>query len=314
MIIRSTLFSLLALCFVSALGCGSEQAADPVDQQSKGHPCFDQNNPEACVVMGKRVLKGARPEYGKARRLLSRACLVKDAEGCSLFGGLLQNGMGGPIDLQRAADSLTIGCDGGQEAACLNLASLYNNPLNERRDAMQAERLLKRLCSADPPSSLACQQLGDMYNDPSLTGDASEALTHHKTACDLGEKSSCVAAATLTIRADATNNDERNAAVQQLEALCEEKTELGCFDLAKLHEEGRVPGGSAAQAAVLYRAVCDHDAPTGCFEAGQLYERGLIQARDFEATALYTRACAHGHDQACERRSILAAIQEAAQQ
>ena len=296
------------------MGCAS--APEPIELNVKpaAHPCFDQNKPQACLVLGKRVLGKARPEYDTARRLLSRACLVKDPEGCSLFGELLQNGLGGPIDLQRAAETLTVGCEGEQEAACLNLATLYNNPLNERRDSARAKSLLQRLCSADPPSSLACQQLGDMYNDPSKASDAGAALSHHRTACELGEQTACVRAATLSLQAATTSSDDKMAALKRLEALCEEDTDLGCFELAALHQEGRVPGGSAAQAAVLYRVVCDHDAPRGCFEAGQLYERGLIQARAFEATALYTRACEHGHDLACERRSILAALQEAAQQ
>lgn len=314
MFFRSLLLSLLAFGLATALGCGS--APDPVELpvQAPSHPCFDKNNLDACMVLGKRVLSQSRPDYAKARRLLSRTCLVKNPEGCALFGELLQEGMGGPIDLQRAADALTVGCEGGQETACLNLASLYNNPLNERRDPAQAKRLLQQLCTGDTPSSLACQQLGEMYSDPNTSRDAGEALTHHRTACGLGEKNACVAAATIAIGAETTNVTDRAAAVSQLESLCEEDTDLGCFELASLHEAGKIPGGSSAQAAVLYRAVCDHDAPRGCYEAGQLYERGLIQSRAFEAAALYTRGCENGHDKACERRSVLAALQEAAQQ
>jgi TPR repeat protein len=313
MIIRSTLLSVLVFCFASAIGCGGGQEAVQAQSKPKGHPCFEQNNMQACLVLGKRTLDKTRPDHGKARRLLSRACLVRDAEACALFGGLLQNGLGGPIDLQRAADALSVGCEGGQEGACLNLAALHNNPLNERKDPEQAKALLQRLCSSDPPSSRACEQLGDMYNDPNAPSDGHEALGHHNTACELGQKSACVAAATLTVRASTSSTDDKQAAARRLESLCEEDIELGCFELASLHQEGNIPGGSAAQAALLYRAVCDHEPPRGCYEAGRLYERGLIQARSFEATALYTRACEHGHDIACERRSMLAALQEATQ-
>ena len=98
----------------------------------------------------------------------------------------------------------------------------------------------------------------DVVTEPSSAG---EALSHHTTACALGEQTSCVTAAALTVQADDTGPDERQAAVKQLETLCEQDTDLGCFESRSASRTR--PRGSAF-AAVLYRAVCDHDAPRGC--------------------------------------------------
>ena len=306
---RQPLLAGLAILFLS--GCMAPSQNQPREGRLLGNPCLDGGNTEVCVSLGKRALQTTRPDYPEARLYLSRACLVNHPEGCLLFGELLQEGRGGPIDARRATTALSTACDGQVEDACIRLANLLLEENNPVADPQKALMLLWRTCESNPPSFDSCHRYGEALSEGvgQTSPNPEAALTAFQTACEGGLQKSCVRQALALTAQEPSDRFTQSPTLEQagslLRGACEAGDIDGCFALGELEREGRLEGASSVRAAMLFRRVCSEDPARGCFEVAQLMEQGLVKARKNEVASLYTVACENGRTEACTRRDRL---------
>lgn len=307
---RQLSFAALAL-FLGAGCIGSTETAPVEETPLLGDPCLDRGETDVCVSLGKRSLSGTRPDYPKARLYLSRACLVNHPEACNLFGELLQEGRGGPVDLRRATKALSVACDAEQKDACTRLADTLLEPNNPIANPSKALDLLAGRCGAEPSILKSCERYGDALaaGTTGLPADPEAAMNVFRKACSSGLQSSCVRQAGV-LMTDApkepfARSPELEEAGALLRSACKGGDVDGCFTLGELERDGKLAGASSVRAAMLFRAVCSADPARGCFEIAQLMEQGLVKSRRNEVASLYSVACENGRTEACIRRNQL---------
>jgi len=316
---------LLSLPLLGALAACNDEAAELLLTCEGG-------NVEACYNDGVSYADTTRPQYNKARKAFSTACM-KDlhpklrtenperaasqaqarAKSCYALGKLVAEAKGGPKDPARAAELFEIACrpdvnnpSAGPQVpdACVDLAHALYDGVGIRQDAERAVELLGTGCSASPPDHRACTLLAQAYAEGKgvKKKDAKRAMELLSSSCEAKYADACVEAGDLAL-ASKRSKDVVLAADFYRQG-CEIDARKGCFELAELHAKGRFPEASDQKASEYYQKTCNIDPTRGCFEAAKLMEEGKVEAGEGEIESLYNLACEHGHTEACAKRQI----------
>ncbi len=297
-------------------------------------------NVEACYNDGLGYSDTTRPQYNKARKSFSTACMkdihpklrtenperakaqaMARAKSCYSLGKLVRDAKGGPKDLARAAELFEIACKpdlsnpgaGSQVPdACVDLAYALWDGEQVRQDPERSVELLSTACQKDPPDHRACTLLAVAYAEGRGVEKADEDRAKEllKSSCDAKYADACVQAGGLAVEGKRKADIETAAAFYQQG--CDIDARKGCYELAQLHAEGKFEGASDASASEFFQKTCNIDPTRGCYEAAKLMEEGKVEAREGQIESLYNTACEHGHTEACAKRQIdLEAVREA---
>lgn len=133
----------------TAFYAGDQVAADPqraLDFAERGCALDEY---DACNILGLLYLlpPGPAPDIGKAREILGRACRAGNPRACGNFGrALLERGDGVQPDAARARDVLSGACDNDVADACARYATLLDDGLGGDVDTEKATRVRRRAC------------------------------------------------------------------------------------------------------------------------------------------------------------------------
>ncbi len=289
-------------------------------------------NVAACFKDGMGYADTTRPQYNKARKAFSTACMkdlhprlrtedperakvhaMARAKSCYALGKLVRDAKGGPKDPARAAELFEIACKpdasnpkAGPQVpeACVDLAYALYEGEQVREDPERAVELLGTACRGEVPNHRACTLLGIAYAEGNgvQKNDLEMAHTLLSTSCEAKHADACVEAGNLTVGSRRRADLELAAAFY--EQGCEIDARKGCYELANLHAEGKFPAASDGSASEFFQRTCNIDPTRGCFEAARLMEEGKVEAREGQIESLYNTACEHGHTEACAKRQI----------
>jgi TPR repeat protein len=316
---------LLTLPLLGALTGCNDEAAEMLLTCEGG-------NVEACYKDGLRYSDTTRPQYNRARKAFSTACMkdlhpklrtdnperakvhaVARAKSCYALGKLVRDAKGGPKDPARAAELFEIACrpdinnpQAGPQVpeACVDLAYALYDGEQVREDPERAVELLGTACHAEPPDHRACTLLGKAYAEGKgvKKKDLDMANELLATSCEAKHADACVEAGNLTVESRRKAEIEVTASFYQ--KACDIDARKGCYELASLHAEGNWPEASDASASEFFQKTCNIDPTRGCYEAAKLMEEGKVEAREGQIESLYNTACEHGHTEACAKRQI----------
>lgn len=150
-----------------------------------------------CRDLGRARLLAPAPDPRLAAALLTKACEIGDAAGCSDLGVLYALGRGVAQSDERAAALARRACEQGSAIACSNQGALLAegaaapNP-GESREALEGRilRLLRLSCDALVPEG--CTNLGTALDAGKLTArDTHGAGRAYRRACDAGFALAC---------------------------------------------------------------------------------------------------------------------------
>jgi len=85
-------------------------------------------------------------ELKRARELSYKACAAKSANGCAIYGYLLQNGKGGPQDYELASSISLYACENGHNRGCGDLAQQFEKGLGVKQSNSRAFILYGKQC------------------------------------------------------------------------------------------------------------------------------------------------------------------------
>jgi TPR repeat protein len=94
---------------------------------------------------GCMVAREAR-DFGSARSLCSRACVLGDEDGCDVTGYMLDHAEGGAEDLFRAALYFERSCEMGSGSGCSNAGTMYERGRGVTKSVDDAIRFYLRAC------------------------------------------------------------------------------------------------------------------------------------------------------------------------
>ena len=320
-------------------GIGCARGADLIDRGIGGKP-----DPGAAKAM-----------FEKAVALLGPKC-PEDSGACFVFGILQEEGKGIAKEPAKAIVSYRHGCNGGSGDACVRLATALDEGLGGPKDIDGANEALDKACTRYDNGD-ACQKIGERLGiakktlphafelakrgcelDPKYCGtlaefyrlgfgiaaaDQVEATRSYKTACEAGGgwcdtygrrahdgigMTADVAAAQLALERGckggwpvacyqaaqyliaAKTDDARASTIANMG--CDAKHGNSCYLAGWMASVGRAGPTSAERALALFERACASKSSVGCNAAGDAYRAGSGTAADpNKATALFERAC-----------------------
>lgn len=168
---------------------GVIKAADLYDQACQ------KGNANACAALAPMLRMGVGPvreDKPRAFALYERACDLGAADGCNGAGVCLESGECATQDYQKAAEYYQRACK-HWDFACGNLGSLYVRGLGVPVDLDRAARLLEMGCAnKDEPNKGACYNLGIRYkNGEGVPRDVNRSRELFRKACVAGMSMAC---------------------------------------------------------------------------------------------------------------------------
>ena len=132
--------------------------------------------------------------------------------------------------------------------------------------------------------------------------DLSKAADFYRQACEGGEALGCSSLGEFYVRGEGVGQDDDRAAALFGQA-CEGGIARACADLAAMHVLGRGPEQDPVEVAALSHSACEAREALACFVLGHLFENGEgVGQDDDRAAALFGQACELGLDEACDAR------------
>jgi TPR repeat protein len=119
--------------------------------------CVSEQRAPACVALADELERSDR-NLVAARQVREAACRLGSADGCDRLADMLENGIGGPAQLERAVALREQECDAGRLPACEQLGNSLS--IGGLKDPQRARAALKRAC--DGGRVLACARLEEL--------------------------------------------------------------------------------------------------------------------------------------------------------
>lgn len=174
--------------FLSSPGLGQVESAETLTSS-----CEEDRDAESCMAMAIRTYEGrsVTKDHVLSRRFSAMACEAGKLVGCNLLAALLQDGAGGPQDLEGAAYHFRRACDGGYNGACFNLGQLrYNHHAGEPDHLREARTMFAKGC--DGGFAKSCNNQAVMLKrGEGGNQDLAAARALFERACKAGEVNSC---------------------------------------------------------------------------------------------------------------------------
>lgn len=198
---------------------------------------------------------------------------------------MLYQGIGTPVDKQRARDLARRSCDAGVFRGC-NVLGLIHEDAREKDRALE---LFRRAC--DGKEWRGCANLGRVRIEE---GNAAEGIRLHEQACRMGGTSSCIAAASRL--APGQPNPDATRAAEMFRLGCEGGDLDACNGLGTCYARGEGVPRNDARAIELFTRACDGNVGIGCKGLGDMF----ASTDPTRAQAAYKRSCDLGYKRGCE--------------
>jgi len=222
---------------------GREQACTALkainDDAGSGKPANSQ--PKSNATTNSTAAKAAadrawsfykQKDYSQALPAFQEACTGKIADGCTMAGYLLQNGLGKNADHKKAFDLFKLGCDLGDAWGCSDLGFMFEKGQVVTLNYSRALALYKQACDGGALSG--CSNLGYMYeNSEGVAQDYPLAMALFKQACDGNEMLGCDNLGTIYQYGRSVPIDLERAR-QLYDQACKGGNDFGCRDLKAL--------------------------------------------------------------------------------
>jgi TPR repeat protein len=201
--------SVVAVSLLGGYGVERDAALGMADWKS----ACDANDRWACAGLCAHFSAGkskdeaaARPFCDRTVSLFTRVCDLGSGEGCAQLASFYQDGVGVPVDQDRAkalyaaaVEPLRSECEAHHAFACGFLGRIHERGLGAPKDVAARLRAERMQCDAGDAS--ACASYAERLRKGDLVERSNErAKFYDAKACDLGYASSCTAAfVSLTI-------------------------------------------------------------------------------------------------------------------
>jgi TPR repeat protein len=181
---------------------------------------------EACWRLGE--LGRRSPTSGiNVLALFDRACRGGDGEGCASLGTVLDQGIAGPPDRDKAFALFKQGCDLGSARACTLYGSAFEHARGTPMDVPHAAALYGKACDAGFADG--CNRLSTLYFEGrnGVGQDPARGIELLKKACKLGQGGACVVLA-LRMKAGMGLPKDEAGARELLRTTCAAGEKLAC--------------------------------------------------------------------------------------
>ena len=238
------------------------------------------------------------PDYAAARTLTSGACDAGDMRGCTDFGVLLEQGLGGEKDSPRAMAKYAKSCNGGNMDGCAYQGSALASGLAGSSDIVQARPVLDKACAGG--SDFGCSWLAIVME---VSGDYTGGRANFEKACKSEEAFGCVGAAQDAAFGRGGPRD-LDRARGEFRKSCDDGNMFGCAGLGESYSVDARQ--DLKQGLDLLRQSCRNESSYGCFDLALDYERGYGTDADFSlAREQLGKACNQSDESACKEAAIL---------
>jgi TPR repeat protein len=195
-------------------------------------------------------------------------------------------------------------CENGSQESCAILGVMHlQGAVGSKPDYRQAERLLKRACSANV--ALGCGGLGSLYG--AIKKDFKRARSLLEKGCSMGDALSCESVGGLLAGAGDTDitTASRNANVYYKRA-CDLGSANGCGFCAAFIADKIVPG-TTKEAFELYLKACSRGMAIACRQGVSLLNKDTPESKALSAsldvarlsTDVLKRGCELGDMKSC---------------
>lgn len=267
------------------------------------------NHAASCTQLGNAHLNAKR-EPALALEKFDRGCTLGDGAGCEAVCTVLLGESGVPRDEKRAAVACGKGCADGKYLACgtQGLLLWYSDAV--KADFKKGKDLIESACEGG--DAAACADLADAMatGGHGVKKDAEAAAGSYLRAARRFEKQCnetlavrpCALWATLVARGKVPNKDPVRTRAM-LEKGCTDGATLGCAAFGQVLEDAK----DAAKALEAYGRGCEGGKAEACFGAARLTE----PTDAAKARPLYEKACASWSGPACARLAELMKAEKA---
>lgn len=273
-----------------ASACGalaelSDGTARPAEVEALRDRACELGDGAACAARGRQE-EARPPKERDGQRLLGsfgRACELGVADACAKVARIHDEGLDGvPRDAARAFALFEIGCDDGDELACLEIGARLDVGEGVAADAERGRPLVEAFCARSPAicveragrwSKLAAPQAKLAFELADVTCEATR------------DAQACALAARLLLGGVGVARD-LGAARVRLARACAAGLRDSCRALA-----ASWVGVDDARAASFYAEACQQDDAPACLSLADAYAHGVGVARELRrAEALLIRA------------------------
>lgn len=242
-------------------------------------------------------------EYIKAEKFYDNLCKKDDLDACYRLVIVKEY-----LDTSKSFEErtnekaikeiLTKTCEKNHAPSCRKLAWVMDADFDNEDRFSNVEYFLNKSCNLG--DMRACRSLIDGSNaryefKVSLSNDLRKEMM--KKTCEAGILESC-----NDLKMKNISNAIYEKAREHYKQVCDENNVYyGCFNLAKLYEDGLGGKEDLEEAFRLYSDACESNVEFACYKVGQLYEKGIDGKKDYiKALKYYEKQCKDGNGFACE--------------
>jgi len=269
------------------------------------------NNAKSCSKLALMTIRGdggapKAPEQGA--QLAERACMNGDPAGCTLLGGLLQEGIGLPKNPTKAAQAYAKGCDDGDADGCMYVGTLLLTGSSAvQRDTKLAAKALMKGCKGGADG--ACSDLGLLaLGGQGFDKDLPFAVEMFKKACDGDNSTGCANYAYMQeFGQGITKNVDQ--AVRNYAKACK-LNDASCTWLAAMLQLGKGVQRDESKAVGLYKLGCNAGDVISCaIIRGYLDPSQAVNVDHFQAYInVWKDTCQAGTPRDCSGLGVLAVV------
>ncbi|QSB44721.1 sel1 repeat family protein [Tsuneonella flava] len=282
----------------------TEPAADPAPVADPVTGCEADRNGRACLDQAIRLYHGKdiAQDYTASRRFAAKACALEEMLGCNYLGALLEDGLGGPVDVPGAVRNYRRACDGGYSGACHNLGqTLYENAAKGAPELADARASFVKGCEASIPDS--CNNYAVMMKlGEGGPQDLVGAVSMFEAVCEAGKNvDACANQGYMLMVGEGVAKDPARAA-KLLSTACEQGSTFACDHYGLILLNGLAGDRDPSRAKALFAAACKGGEANACYNLGEVLIEDLAGGSDLPAArAAYSTSCDGGIVSACSK-------------
>ncbi len=244
--------------------------------------------------------EGVGKDLKKARQFFQIACSKNDANACSNYGMMLENGEGGGKDPMQAEIAYKKSCDNGSGLGCNNLGVF----IESRKGAKMAEKAMDAYragCALGYQES--CPQVERLAKV--IATDPKTKHLQYEMACEKGETEACAKAGSVYYFGENVARNQQKAITYFTKA-CDAGIGSSCFSLAVMMEQGEIIPKEDKKIASWYEKACLANEPRACSNLGFMMINGDGVPMDQEmGRAFFERSCTLDHPEGCHNLGMV---------
>jgi serine/threonine-protein kinase len=259
------------------------------------------NRPGSCLKLAAALDQGvgAPKDVVRAATLYQTACDSGSGVACNDLGVHYASGDGVTRDALKAFGFYRRGCDHGSPTACVNLGAMEFEGNGVPKNEQLGTAFFLRGCEAG--DALGCLNLSVAYGSGrGVPKDPAQAFAFADRACTAGNRSGCVRTALAKVSGSGVTKDVQGG-IAQLDGMCIRREVTACESLAKIYTTGMgadVPADPLRFREYSKRA-CDLGSKASCGADRLLGKIDSVETTALQTNGLYQTKCDGGNLLAC---------------